>query len=106
MNKKQKLKLLREWKNLYVLAEKQYVGLKDVCGSGVENPITTLTYDILGKYTKLVSEKVGDEQEWLDWFVWENDLGKKCLQVSLYDGILSIKVKSIEDLLFVIEKTK
>ena len=35
-------------------------------------------------YVAQVSERIGDSQaDWLKWFVWENDCGRKCLQAGL-----------------------
>jgi len=103
MNKKQKLKLLSDWKRFHISSRNQYSELRRIFGSEPENSITDLTCDLLEEYTKLVSEKLGDECGWLEWFAFENDLGKKGFLVTYSDGKNSIRVKTIKDLLKVIE---
>lgn len=48
-------------------------GLEDV-------PIVTVGDILLYDYIKLVSELAGDSLGWIDWYVWENDFGKKKLE--------------------------
>jgi hypothetical protein len=59
-------------------------------------------FETYAAYTNAVSLLVGDEGDWLNWFAWENDFGKKELQVGFSDGH-KLAVKAVEDLLFVIK---
>ena len=58
----------------------------------------------LDSYIALLSESVGDDDNWVDWFVWENDFGKKKLKAG-YDG-KEKKVCNVDQLWELIEEGK
>lgn len=58
----------------------------------------------LDSYIALLSESVGDDDNWIDWFVWENGFGKKKLQAG-YDG-KEKKICNVDQLLELIEEGK
>lgn len=37
-------------------------------------------------YIKLLSYTVGDTSEWIEWYVFENNMGKEKMKVTLKDG--------------------
>ena len=44
---------------------------------------------------------VGDDNNWLDWYIYENDCGSKELKASI--GLRMRKIKTTKDLLWLIE---
>jgi hypothetical protein len=44
----------------------------------------TLGDKFLDDYVKLISKCVGDDYEWVNWFIWENDFGKdaRCVYIN------------------------
>lgn len=61
---------------------------------------------LLCAYMDAISRELGDfsEDTWLDWFVWDNDFGKKKFEAVV--GGKGIIVKNTKDLLKVIETWK
>lgn len=53
---------------------------------------------------KLASQLIGDECEWLEWFIYENKCGENG-HIAGYEGNL-IPIKSIDNLLELIDNTK
>ena len=51
-----------------------------------------------------VMQKIGDDSNWLDWFIFENDCGEKAMEAG-YDKNLK-PIKTIDDLIELIEEGK
>ena len=49
-----------------------------------------------------VMQKIGDDSNWLDWFIFENDCGEKAMEAG-YDKNLK-PIKTIDDLIELIEE--
>ena len=64
----------------------QLEALQTVTGADPDSPIRCMIDDLFQTYTVAVAELVGDWDEWLTWFAWENDMGKKRMSVSLPHG--------------------
>jgi hypothetical protein len=62
------------------------------------------SYDIECAYIKLVSELAGDTGAWIDWYINENDFGRKKYEAG-YDGKMK-PIKNTRDLLNLIEEGK
>lgn len=60
-------------------------------------PTCNFGSNFLSAYADLLSAYVGDiEDGWIDWYIWENDMGKKRMEAG-YDGKLS-KISSLKHL--------
>jgi hypothetical protein len=70
----------------------------------VENPLFDTIEDIFTTYTDTVSELVGDCNQWLDWYRFETDMGRRSKEVSIAGKTL--RIKSIDSLANMIIKTK
>jgi hypothetical protein len=55
-------------------------------------------------YVKLIAELAGDAYRWIDWYIYENDFGRKKYEAG-YDGNLK-PIKSTRDLLNLIQEEK
>ena len=62
------------------------------------------SYDLECAYIKLVSELAGDTGAWIEWYIDENDFGRKKYEAG-YDGKMK-QIKSTRDLLDLIEEGK
>ena len=62
------------------------------------------SYDIECAYIKLVSELAGDTGAWIEWYIDENDFGRKKHEAG-YDGKMK-PIKNTMDLLNLIEEGK
>jgi hypothetical protein len=55
-----------------------------------ENEIRSAIWGMFARYTDTLADLIGSErddvQNWLDWFAWETDFGKKPLQMFFASG--------------------
>lgn len=102
MTKKEKLALLKQWQlNLKTVYMFEYQIAK-AFGVGHIDAFECV-YKLADSYTKLVSEKVGDQGAWLDWYANDNGFGAQGLEASSETNPDKfIKIKTLEDLLEVI----
>ncbi|MGB1304036.1 hypothetical protein [Pseudoalteromonas marina] len=60
--------------------DESFDSLADVTGATVDSPLGEAIYSSLSLHLKTLSELIGDDFEWLAWFVWENDCGASGLE--------------------------
>ena len=92
---------LLEWQRIYGLWQTQYEALQALTKCGPEAPIALAMGQMWDAYTNAVAREVGDQNDWLDWYCWENDMGEKGLEVTSTSG-KTIKVKTVAHLARVI----
>ena len=102
-DRSQNLELLNEWLCLFLRMEIVYQDLRKMFDAAPECQVNTLTNDIFSAYTKLVKEKVGDKDDWLDWFLYENDAGRKGMVAKSSNWKKVRNIRNIENLLDLIE---
>ena len=103
MSREEKLARLNRWVEDHNRMEAQMEALASVVGPMVESPLFEAVWAMFDSYTDAVSANIGDGQKWLDWYLWENDMGKKWLKVRTGPDTEPIIVDSTEKLLCVIE---
>lgn len=99
MNKTQKIeKLLETYKDL----DAMFDDIFKVFGIGViDSKIFDTTYKCFDRYKEFVSEAVGDNSDWIGWYIYDNDCGEKELEAGFDHDLRSIK--TVEDLVWLIE---
>ena len=103
MIRAEKLDLLNQWVCLYLRTRLVYKNLRQMFDAAPECEVISIADDIHEEYTKLVAEKVGDEDNWLDWYLFENDAGEKGFEAKAANWKKGRKIKTLEDLLDLIE---
>ena len=103
MTKEEKLDRLNRWVEDHNRMEAQMEALASVVGPMVESPLFEAVWAMFDSYTDAVSANIGDGQKWLDWYVWDNDMGKKGLKVRTGPDTKPIIVGSTENLFMVID---
>lgn len=82
---------------IYMKSIKQFLDESDSLNSNLSaispGAICEVGFHFLDDYIKLLSEAVGDEDMWIDWYVFENDMGGRKLKAG-YGG----KLKQITNL--------
>ncbi len=103
LTRKEKIDLI----NLFIEDKKGrddlYDNLKLSFGDCIESPLFAqlfATEDLALTYLKKL---IGDEYDWLDWFIYENDCGKKGYEAGEKGNLKP--VKTIEDILEIIESS-
>lgn len=94
--KKEILKLV----DLYESYEKLLDSIGSIFSFCPESPFFDLYGKMIDNQIRLIAKIIGDEYDYLNWFFFENDLGKKSFEVT-FEG-KSIQVKDVDSLLEVI----
>ena len=101
MTREEKLALLRQWEASYLELDLQMDRLSAVFGSMVHSPFGEAVWGAWGNYTRALAELVGDGYEWLNWYCFDNDMGKKAYEAG-WEGDMR-PITQAADLLWLIE---
>lgn len=94
------LPILKEWERLQKSVNKTYDDYSKITLCSPESPMWESIHNIGDAYTKSISKFVSDEDEWLPWYQFDNDMGQSGLEVMLKEEL--VKVTCIEKLAYVI----
>jgi hypothetical protein len=95
-NKASTLAKLAEWQAHHDAVEKLMDGIKASIGLDPAGPLYDTVWGLFGGYTESISAEIGDLGNWLCWFQFENEMGKRGHEAG-YDG-KTRKVKTLEHL--------
>ena len=102
MTSKEKISRVKEltkhYKNMEVLSEK----IENIFGT-CDGKLYDVMYDMFDAYTDNVSNAIGDDFEYLHWFIFENECGRRGLTCSFQKKFYKIKTET--DLVNFIELT-
>lgn len=90
--------LLGHWLTRFAELESAYKSAREVLGCPPDSPLIAAMYGAFDDYTKMLARVVGDEDGWLEWFLWENDAGKKGLAAKAAHQKKERPVKTLNDL--------
>jgi len=76
--------------------------LNDHLNAIAPGAVCKIGFSFLDSYTRLLSESVGDGDDWVSWFMWENGFGKKRFEA----GFNRKKIKTVDDLWNLIQESK
>ncbi|MEO5811561.1 MAG: hypothetical protein ABIU96_03995 [Rhodanobacter sp.] len=68
--------IIAEWQRRIIAVDQQLDALFAVVGF-VESPLTDTIFSLATSYTEATAARVGDHDEWLDWYWRENGMGSK-----------------------------
>lgn len=104
MNKLEKLKHgLMAISQFLVEQEKMKAGIAMLSLEG--NYHLTIGNKFIDEYIMILSELIGDESDWVSWYVFTNDFGKKKMKAAIKGNKLKT-IDTPEKLLKLIENTK
>lgn len=95
------LTLLGDWQRHHAAVEKMMTGIKQHMGLDIDGAMFVTVWAVFGAYTDTLAVEVGDFEEWLDWYRFETEMGKRSKAV-VVDG-KSKRIKTLVDLCRVIE---
>ena len=72
-------------------SDKAYDELARVVGRDPESALWGVMYKAQSALVAQTSKLIGDEGEWLSWFIWENECGRKGLQAGYDKKMTRIK---------------
>jgi hypothetical protein len=92
---------LEAWADRQRKLTAQYEALKALTGADCECELLKPVWSVWSAYTVAVSELVGDNNEWLQWYELECDMGRRPREVTSLGG-KTIKVRTLRQLARVI----
>ncbi|MFA5234082.1 MAG: hypothetical protein WC390_06740 [Sulfurimonas sp.] len=98
-----KLKLLQDWVDNYQQLTATWDVLDKVVGASYESPLHTAISGMFDNYTDILATLVGSSSDELNWFIYDNECGKKALVAKNKDWKKMKKIKNVKDLLSLIE---
>ena len=99
--REEKLEALRGWENRRRDMDSKIAQFEDLLGISPESPFLDAVRRLQEQDRIITSQIVGDDDEWLDWYCYENCFGADGMVVEI-DGV-ERTVKNVEELLAVIE---
>ena len=98
MTKPERIALIEEWLKEFQRVQAACAALEALFGKDPEGRIQTHLYGLFESYSRLVAIQVGDDWKWLDWFIWDNDCGKKAMEAKAHSWKKARKIRTVKDL--------
>ena len=98
-----KLKILQKWEKQHTQIDDAYKLVSQIFNIDCDSPVISPTFEMFDTYTDVVAELVGDKDEWLQWYAWENDFGKKAMRAKASKWKSMRSIKNVKALLSLIE---
>ena len=99
MRKKQDkdLELLEKWIETYNNLCDIYGQCDKILGSAPDSPYQEPTWKLFENYTALIADKIGDYDNWLEWYLYDNKQGNRGLEA----GVAGKKreIRTLKDLI-------
>lgn len=80
------LRLVERWMEAARRIDDTFGKIEKAFMASPENEVRSAIWGMFGEYTKTVAALVGDEENWLEWFAWECDFGKRPMEMKFSDG--------------------
>jgi hypothetical protein len=96
------IEVLQVWHKHMLTLHKELEVLTRQLKCSPDSTLLTAIFAMSSEYTKQVSKIVGDDSEWLEWWLFEVDMGNSPGLVRFVDGS-ELLVDSIDKLLIVIK---
>jgi hypothetical protein len=101
MEKKEKIRLITDLVAEHRSLDKINSEVYSVFGAG-DGKLLKFLWRVFDKWVASVAATVGDTQEWISWYIFDNDCGKRGFEAG-YDGKM-VKITSVKKLVELIEK--
>jgi len=100
----EKIKMLEDLKKSCLEVEKCTAHIKSLFGSDYSGDFFTSYHGLLDFTIQNVAKLIGDNGEWLMWYIYDNNWGSSCFEAG-YDNNLK-KITTFEDLIWLIDLSK
>lgn len=98
LNREQRIALINEMLEHYKALNAIHDQIKAIFSPEPEAPYFDANWRMFDAYSRLVAKEVGDEADWLSWFIYENACGEKGFSASSGPGDMMIPIKTVEQL--------
>ena len=106
MTKDEAFGFLQRWQDSYNNLEAAYEPLTKAFGATYEGELPDAVWGMFDAYTELLAGILGDTQDWLQWYCFETEMGKKNMRVFIPEVWDNAPMKNVSDLYTVIEAAK
>lgn len=103
MKRKEIKKKIEEVLKYHAELDAQWGVLEKTLGIDTSVGLANLTWSVFDSYTDCISREIGDEDQWLSWFIFDNRLGYGGLKASAGLGCKMKLVENIDDLVELIK---
>jgi len=98
MTKEETKEILTEFFEIYGECNENLNKLTNLVGIGGE--LIESVFNLISLHVKTIERLIGDKNETIDWYIWENNCGSKGLEAGNNDETRPIK--TIDDLIWII----
>ena len=103
MKRKEIKKKIEEVLKYHTELDAQWAVLEKTLGIDTSVGLANLSWEIFDRYTDCVSREIGDEDQHLSWFLWDNLRGERGLTASNRQGKKMATIESVDDLVELIK---
>jgi hypothetical protein len=82
----------------------KWSALEKVLGADVSMGLGDLSWRLFDKYTDAIQQEIGDDHQWLSWWIFDNKMGANKFQITPGLGMEKITVNSLDDLVDLIKR--
>lgn len=102
MKRPEMIRRIEAWVKLHADLMEQYHALQALTGADPDCALFKPIFTLWDSYTIALSELIGDEDEWLQWYATECEMGNKPKNVLIPGDTKQYRVKTIQQLARVI----
>ena len=102
MTTQQRIALVTALVSHYKLLDAHWHDATKVFGTH-NNPLFEATWGVFDSYVASVSTLIGDEADWLNWFIYDNKCGRLAMQATAGTGAKAKKIRTVAQIVAVIE---
>lgn len=106
MTQDETITVLTEWRDALVNSDTTCSDLLGPLKIEPKSPLYQTIWSLQGHYTRAVAALVGDRSEWMEWFCFDNAMGKNEHEASPGASYPMRKIKTINDLAKLIQESK
>ena len=85
--------------------DKVYADISSMIGCDPDAPLWELTFALRDRLIKQASMLVGDDYDWIEWFIMENDCGRKGMRASPRNGAKLRPIRTVKQLAQIIRQS-
>lgn len=103
LEKNDRIVMLENWREACLEIGRCMESLKGSVGADPESPLFTAIHALQEGYGKALGILLGDGWDWLEYYAFECDYGRKAQEVKYSDGVVVVLDEDVAKLLSVME---
>ena len=104
MKRKEIKKKIEEVLKYHTELDSKWEVLEKVLGVDTSVGIANVSWSLFDEYTKAIEREIGDVDQYLSWYLWDNLRGERGLAASSGPTVKKVVIKSVDDLVELIKK--